>query len=113
MPQPTAPVKTADPQGDFHQRVWAIIEHIPKGRVVTYADVAHALHTRAYRAVGQALNRNPHAPQVPCHRVVASDGSLHGYAGGLARKAKLLRQEGVDVRHGRVCLATYRHDLLR
>ena len=62
----------------------------------------------AARAVGRALHINPHAPRVPCHRVIASDGTLHGYAGGLRKKARLLRAEGVEVRKGRVDLEKYR-----
>jgi methylated-DNA-[protein]-cysteine S-methyltransferase len=63
--------------------------------VVTYADIARAMKSKAFRAVGNALNRNPYAPQVPCHRVVGSDGSLTGFAGGLPRKRQMLLEEGV------------------
>ena len=70
--------------------------------MTTYRDIAHKLGSKAYRAVGNAMNRNPYAPEVPCHRVVASDGTLCGFAHGLRAKAKLLREEGVDIRQGRV-----------
>jgi methylated-DNA-[protein]-cysteine S-methyltransferase len=78
------------------------------GRVATYRAVAHAMGTRAYRAVGQALRANPYAPRVPCHRVIASDLSLGGFQGArsgsrLQQKAVLLRREGVVFRKG--CLA--------
>lgn len=92
----------------FDQRVWALTARIPAGSVVTYRDIAHRLDTRAYRAVGQALNRNPHAPAVPCHRVVSATGHLNGYARGLTAKAKQLRAEGVAVSQDRVDLARYR-----
>jgi methylated-DNA-[protein]-cysteine S-methyltransferase len=72
---------------------------------VSYADIAHALGTKAYRAVGIALNRNPYAPRVPCHRVVGSDGSLTGFAGGLEKKRQLLESEGVRCVDGKVCPA--------
>jgi len=91
----------------FSQRVWAVTARIPAGRVVTYRQVAAALGTKAYRAVGNALNRNPYAPAVPCHRVVGTDGSLTGFAGGLAKKRQLLAGEGVGVRaDGRVDVET-------
>lgn len=80
---------------NFNQKVWALTARIPKGRVVTYSDLARALGTKAYRAVGNALNRNPYAPAVPCHRVVGSDGSLTGFALGIPTKRKMLAQEGV------------------
>jgi methylated-DNA-[protein]-cysteine S-methyltransferase len=92
----------------FDEKVWALTARIPPGRVVTYRDIANQLSTRAYRAVGQALHRNPHAPDVPCHRVVATSGHLNGYAGGLSKKARLLREEGVAVHHHRVDIAQWR-----
>ena len=86
----------------FNQKVWALTSRVPAGKVTTYAAIARKLKTKAYRAVGQALNRNPYAPQVPCHRVVGSAGALTGFATGLAKKAAMLRREGVAVRNGRV-----------
>ena len=84
----------------FAARVYAVIEQIPPGRVATYGEVARALGCGSARAVGQALRRNPFAPQVPCHRVVAGDGRLGGYHGAVAggpieEKQKRLRDEGV------------------
>jgi len=98
------------PVMNFDQRVWALTARVPTGYVTTYRDIAQALGTRAYRAVGQALNRNPYAPAVPCHRVVAADGRLNGYAHGLAAKARLLREEGVAVDQERVPLGRYHWD---
>lgn len=93
---------------NFHQRVWALTARIPAGRVTTYAALAAALQSRGYRAVGQALHHNPYAPDVPCHRVVGSDGRLTGFAGGLAKKQSMLTDEGVAVNpSGRVDLARY------
>jgi methylated-DNA-[protein]-cysteine S-methyltransferase len=86
--------KLAEPM-NFNQKVWAMTARVPAGQVVTYADIAKALGTRGYRAVGNALNRNPYAPKVPCHRVVGSDGSLTGFAGGIPAKRRLLSREGV------------------
>ncbi|MBN2353395.1 MAG: MGMT family protein [Spirochaetales bacterium] len=85
---------------DFQERVYALCRRVPAGRVTTYGEIASALKTRACRAVGQALRRNPYAPAVPCHRVVASDGSLGGFCGETsgtepARKKLLLLEEGV------------------
>jgi methylated-DNA-[protein]-cysteine S-methyltransferase len=66
--------------------------------VTTYGEIARALNSRAFRAVGGILNRNPHAPTVPCHRVVMSNGTLGGYAFGIDRKIDLLREEGVEIK---------------
>ena len=86
----------------FNQKVWALTSRIPAGRVTTYAILARALGTQAYRAVGNAMNKNPYAPGVPCHRVVGSDGSLTGFAAGLEKKRKMLAREGVACEGDRV-----------
>ncbi len=92
----------------FAKKVLAALSRIPRGKVAAYKDVARAVgRPRAFRAVGNALNKNPRAPRVPCHRVVASDGSLGGYAGGLKKKTELLEKEGVKILRGRVDLKRY------
>ena len=79
----------------FQQQVYRAICRIPKGETRSYQWVARQIgRPRAARAVGNALNQNPFAPEMPCHRVVRSDGTLGGYAQGLARKRALLRAEG-------------------
>ncbi len=83
----------------FEQQVYEICKTIPKGKVTTYKAIAHKLRTKGYRAVGNALNRNPYAPAVPCHRVVNAKGHLHGYAHGLTKKAELLKNEGVKIKN--------------
>lgn len=87
----------------FYQKVWAVCCRVPAGKVTTYGAIARALgNPNSGRAVGGAMNKNPYAPTVPCHRVVGSDGSLTGYAGGLEKKVKMLRAEGVEVSDGKV-----------
>jgi methylated-DNA-[protein]-cysteine S-methyltransferase len=83
------------PRGDeFHQKVWALLREIPYGETRSYGDLARALGDRNLaQAVGTANGRNPIAIVVPCHRVIGSDGSLVGYAGGLDRKRFLLALE--------------------
>ena len=80
----------------FQRKVYEALLRIPRGQVRTYAQVARMIgRPKAARAVGQALSRNRWAPRIPCHRVIASDGSLGGYSGpgGLAAKRRLLRRE--------------------
>lgn len=78
----------------FQQAVWAVLRGIPAGQRMSYGDVARRIgKPAAVRAVGAAVGRNPVSVIVPCHRVVGSDGSLTGYAGGLARKTALLKAE--------------------
>lgn len=96
-----------DASMNFNQKVWALTARIPKGQVTTYAAIARALDSKAYRAVGQALHNNPYAPKVPCHRVVGSDGKLTGFAHGLAQKEAMLMREGVPVSNGKVPLKTF------
>ena len=82
----------------FRQSVLRILCTIPDGTVWTYKEVAQAVgQPRAYRAVGQASAHNPVPIVIPCHRVIASDGGLGGYTGGLELKRKLLQLEGVSL----------------
>ena len=92
---------------EFEQRVYAAIARIPRGRVSTYRLVAQAIGCGSAQAVGQALRRNPFAPRVPCHRVIASDLSIGGFAGHTAgreirRKLDILAREGVRFEGGRL-----------
>jgi len=83
---------------EFQRRVWIEIARIPYGATRTYAELAsRAGAPGSARAAGAATGRNPISIIVPCHRVVGSDGSLTGYAGGVERKAKLL-----DIEHARI-----------
>lgn len=86
----------------YQQEVWAQLRAIPAGETRTYGQLAEAIEARtghrgSARAVGGAVGRNPLSVVVPCHRVVAADGALTGYAGGTDRKTWLLRHEGVDL----------------
>lgn len=87
---------------NFNEKVYELCKQIPKGKVSTYKIIAEKLRTKAYRAVGNALNKNPYAPIVPCHRVVASDGNLHGFAHGLKTKKELLEKEGINIKNNKV-----------
>jgi methylated-DNA-[protein]-cysteine S-methyltransferase len=91
-----------EPQGTAFQReVWSALRAIPFGATRSYAELAAALgRPSASRAVGGANGRNPVAIIVPCHRVIGADGSLTGYAGGLARKEWLLRHERAGAETG-------------
>lgn len=94
----------------FYQKVYQVVGRIPKGKVLTYADVALlAGSPRAFRAVGTAMKLNPNLIVCPCHRVVGSDGKMHGYAnGGEAVKIKLLKEEGIKFRGNKVDLGVSR-----
>jgi methylated-DNA-[protein]-cysteine S-methyltransferase len=85
------------PQGsEFQQRVWSEIARVPFGKTISYAELARrAGAVGQARAAGAATGRNPVSLVIPCHRIVGSDGSLTGYAGGLERKRGLLELEGV------------------
>ncbi|MBS3124882.1 MGMT family protein [Candidatus Woesearchaeota archaeon] len=90
----------------FAAKVYERCSQIPKGKVSTYGAIARALDSSP-RAVGQALRCNPFAPNVPCHRVVSSDGRIGGFMGGtsgkeIERKIGLLRKENVIVEQGSI-----------
>lgn len=79
---------------DFRQRVWSLLLTIPYGHTMTYGEIARRLGCRSAQAVGGAVGHNPISLIIPCHRVIGSDGSLTGYAGGLDKKEWLLKMEG-------------------
>ena len=84
----------------FQLKVWNYLKKIPRGKVKTYSEVAKAIgKPLAVRAVANAIGKNPLAPQIPCHRVIRSDGSLGGYSGkgGIKTKRLLLKKEGVTL----------------
>ena len=83
----------------FQQRVWQALLAIPFGSVRTYGDVARDIgQPLAMRAVGQANGRNPLPIVIPCHRVIAGDGTIGGYSGGLNVKHRLLALEGIELK---------------
>lgn len=94
-------------KASFKDRVYELTRKIPKGKVATYGQLARlAGKPKAARAVGALMRLNPDAPETPCHRVVAKDGSLTGYSGkdGIAGKKKMLLAEGVAFTNNRVDL---------
>src|SRR3989338_8181472 len=98
----------------FNEKIYALLKKVPKGKVTTYKALAEALGTKAYRAVGQAMRCNPYAPKVPCHRCVASDGSIGGFSGKwnpkskeVKRKIIMLKKEGVKIKGNRIDIKSY------
>ncbi len=122
---------------NFNEKCYSLLRKVPRGKVTTYKALAEKLGTKAYRAVGNAMNKNPYgflttsnssarllsqnkkefkvnkspySPEVPCHRVVGADGSMTGFASGVDKKIKMLRQEGVVVVDGKVDLVKFKFD---
>ncbi len=84
---------------DFQKAVWNLLLQIPYGKTMTYGEIARRLgKTMSAQAVGSAVGHNPISIIIPCHRVVGTNGSLTGYAGGIQRKIRLLELEEADVR---------------
>ena len=93
----------------FNERCYSALRLVPRGKVTTYKELAKMLKSKAYMAVGNAMNKNPYAPEVPCHRVVCADGSIGGFASGPSKKVAMLRKEGVEIQYGKINLKTYLH----
>lgn len=92
----------------FSEKCYAALRKIPAGKVTTYGELAKAIGSpRAARAVGNAMNKNPYAPEVPCHRVVCSDGKIGGFASGVNEKIKMLKEEGIEIIDGRLDLSKF------
>lgn len=89
-----------DNLSSFNEEVYKIVSQIPKGRVMSYKKIAEKLECRAYRAVGNALNKNPYSIlKVPCHRVIKSNLEVGGYAWNIRRKIELLQEEGIRFKY--------------
>ena len=85
----------------FQLKVWDYLKKIPKGKVKTYLEVAKAIgKPRAFRAVANAVGKNPYPPKIPCHRVIRSDGRLGGYSGkgGIQQTRRFLRLEKILIK---------------
>jgi len=88
---------------DFKQKVFTLTAQIPRGKVTTYQLLARALgDPKKARAVGNALNKNIDTKNIPCHRVVRSDGQVGGYAFGGSKKINILESEGIVIKNGAV-----------
>jgi len=95
---------------DLYEEMYKLVKQIPRGMVSTYGCIARALgDIRAARAVGIMLNQNPYK-EVPCYRVVYSDGGIGGYATGVEKKIALLKKDGIEIRDGKIDLKKYLFD---
>ena len=92
---------------NFNEKCYKILRRVPKGKVTTYKDLAKVLNSKGYRAVGNAMNKNPYAPQVSCHRVIKSNGEIGGFAHGIKKKIDMLKKEGIEINNGKVNLEKY------
>jgi len=92
----------------FEVKVLNLTKKIPKGKVTTYKEIAKALNTKAYRAVGTALKKNPYA-KVPCHRVINSNGKVGSYKGkpNSKEKIRLLKKEGIEMKNNKINLKKF------
>lgn len=92
---------------NLQSKAYELLKTVPKGRVTTYKALAEAIGSKAYRAVGQYMRHNPYAPHVPCHRVVASNGTIGGFKGSkngahITQKKSLLTKEGIEINGNRI-----------
>ncbi|ABR54982.1 methylated-DNA--protein-cysteine methyltransferase [Methanococcus vannielii SB] len=86
----------------FNDKCYELLKNVPKGSVTTYKIIARALNTNAYRAVGNAMKRNQNLLNVPCHRVVNSNGSVGEYILGTEKKIEILKSEGIEITNGKI-----------
>jgi len=86
----------------FKEKVYKVCKKIPKGYISTYGEITKALNSKAYKAVGNAMNKNPYFPIVPCHRVINSNGNIGGFASGTKNKIKLLKKEGIKIKDNKI-----------
>ena len=87
----------------LEEKVYKKLLEVPKGKVTTYGDLAKAIGLKnGQRVIGRIMNKNPYPVIVPCHRVIKSDGKIGGYAWGEKVKAKMLSNEGIKIKNGKI-----------
>ena len=86
----------------FNKQCYNLISQIPKGKICTYKQIAKILNTKAYRAVGNAMSKNPNPIIIPCHRVIKSNGCIGGYTLGINKKISLLKKEGIRINKAKI-----------
>ncbi len=86
----------------FQKKVLSLTKKIPRGKITTYKIIAEKLNSKAYRAVGNVLNKNKTPIIIPCHRVVASNGSIGGYSQGIKKKILLLKKESIEIKNNKI-----------
>ena len=87
---------------DFQKKVLDITKQMPCEKITTYKIIGQKMNTKAYRAIWQALTRNPYAPTIPCHRVVSSNWGIGGYAFWVEKKIQILKEEWISVLDGEI-----------
>lgn len=95
---------------DLREKVYAKLQSVPKGKVTTYKDLAKASGTNAYRAIGSFMKTNHNPKDIPCYKVVKSDGSIGEYSapGGANKKISLLKRDGIKISKGKINLKVFK-----
>ncbi|HXV39283.1 MAG TPA: MGMT family protein [Nitrosopumilaceae archaeon] len=87
----------------LEKKVYKKLLEVPKGKITTYGELAKAIGLKnGQRVIGKIMNKNPYPVIVPCHRVIKSDGKIGGYAWGEKVKAKMLSDEGIKIKNGKI-----------
>lgn len=86
----------------FSSKVYELCKKIPKGKISTYHDIAYTLNTKAYRAIGKILNKNPLPNKIPCFKIIKNNGEIGGYKLGIKEKIKRLKREGIKIKNNKV-----------
>lgn len=90
----------------FSEKCYDLLKTVPKGKIITYKKLAEKLKTKAYRSVGNAMNKNKNK-KIPCHRVINSNGNIGGFNKGIENKIKLLKKEGIQIKNDKIDLKSY------
>ena len=92
---------------NFNEKCYELLRKVPRGKVVTYKEIARALNSKAYRIVGRAMKKNKNR-KISCYKVVKSNGEIGGFNRGIKEKIRLLRKDGIIIKNNKVHLKKYR-----
>jgi len=93
----------------FNERIYEKLRKVPRGKIITYKELGRSINSKAFRAVGGAMKNNKDPMNIKCYKVVCSDGYVGGYSasGGMRRKIKLLKNEGIEIKNNKIDLKKY------
>ena len=94
---------------NFNEKVYRLCKKIPFGKVSTYKEIAKKLNCKAYRAVGNSLNKNKYPDKIPCFKIINANCKLGGYSKGLKEKIRRLKKENIEINNNKIDLNKYLH----
>lgn len=89
------------------EKIYQKLKQVPKGKITTYRELAHSINSKAYRLIGTFMKTNKDPKNIPCHKVIKSDGSIGNYSQGIKKKIQLLKKDKIEIKNNKIDLEKY------